>query len=189
MCALFKFHFCFCVWVRPPPWRKSRTLWLKPDSSEHTSVLALQWGLEHLGSMAVAAYLSKIHTDVTVAVLEVTKNLEDPVTNQTDLIQNIPSFYCSWRWLSWQCGGRQIVWRSRFTVAVLEAGNDDSAHLENKIPIVCHTAQNTVYDWAYRTVPQEKSCKGLKNNVRRSLFILNRTFSVTMQCTKKGQRD
>ncbi len=53
------------------------------------------------------------------------------------------------------------------TVAVLEAGDDDSAHPENKIPIVCHTAQNTVYDWAYRTVPQEKSCKGLKNNVRR----------------------
>lgn len=52
------------------------------------------------------------------------------------------------------------------TVLLLEAGYDDTDFPEIHIPAKCSTLQKTVYDWAYKTVPQKHACKGLENQVR-----------------------
>lgn len=51
------------------------------------------------------------------------------------------------------------------TVAALEAGEDEDKYPDSKVPLAVYSLQNTELDWAYRTVPQEKACKGLEDNV------------------------
>ncbi|XP_064490015.1 glucose dehydrogenase [FAD, quinone]-like [Ornithodoros turicata] len=47
------------------------------------------------------------------------------------------------------------------TVLLLEAGGLPNFFLD--VPLLAAEIQTTPYDWAYRTVPQEASCYGLKN--------------------------
>ena len=51
------------------------------------------------------------------------------------------------------------------TVAALEAGEDDNKYPDTKVPLAIYAIQNTELDWAYRTVPQEKACNGMEDNV------------------------
>jgi len=48
-------------------------------------------------------------------------------------------------------------------VLLLEAGG--SENIISDIPLAYQSLQNTPMDWAYRTVPQEASCFGLKDKV------------------------
>ena len=48
---------------------------------------------------------------------------------------------------------------------VLEAGEDDDNFPKTKVPLENSNLRNTEIDWAYRTVPQEKACKSMEENV------------------------
>ena len=51
------------------------------------------------------------------------------------------------------------------TVAVLEAGNEETKYGLTDIPLAYFDLQNTEADWAYRTEPQDKACKGMVDQV------------------------
>lgn len=54
------------------------------------------------------------------------------------------------------------------TVLLLEAGG--SENVVSDIPLAYQSLQNTPMDWAYRTVPQEAACFGLKDKVSYTLY-------------------
>lgn len=51
------------------------------------------------------------------------------------------------------------------SVAVLEAGEDYEEYPTSSIPLAAFALINSEADWAYETVPQEKSCQGMEGNV------------------------
>ena len=63
------------------------------------------------------------------------------------------------------------------TVAVLEAGDDETSNWAAIVPIAHFLLQNTAADWAYRTVPQKTSSFGVKNRARALIsFSVRRSF-------------
>ena len=55
-------------------------------------------------------------------------------------------------------------------VALLEAGDEETLYPMIDIPLAMLDLQRTSADWAYKTVPQNFSCSGLRNEV--SCFLL-----------------
>ncbi len=51
------------------------------------------------------------------------------------------------------------------TVALLEAGKDSSEYPMSAVPLAAPQLQNTEADWAYRTIPQQRACLGMKDKV------------------------
>lgn len=58
------------------------------------------------------------------------------------------------------------------SVLLLEAGGYPNLFLD--VPLLAAEIQQTKFDWAYRTLPQEFACFGLKNRVSEKfvLFVL-----------------
>lgn len=54
------------------------------------------------------------------------------------------------------------------TVLLIEAGYRGNSIMD--IPAMGLLLQNSVYDWKYRTIPQETSCLGLENHVNSFKF-------------------
>ena len=52
------------------------------------------------------------------------------------------------------------------TVLIVEAGGSEEENEVMHIPALPGLLQNTKQDWAFRTVPQKKSCQGLKDQVK-----------------------
>ena len=50
-------------------------------------------------------------------------------------------------------------------VAILEAGDEETAFPLTDIPLAMLDLQKTSADWSYKTVPQNNSCKGMNNRV------------------------
>ena len=57
------------------------------------------------------------------------------------------------------------------TIAVLEAGDEETKYQNTEVPVTYFELQNTEADWAYRTVPQDKACRGMVDRVRFAFSI------------------
>ena len=71
------------------------------------------------------------------------------------------------------------------TVAVLEAGDEETQYMETDIPLAYFKLQNTEADWAYRTVPQEKACLGMNDHVSSASFSLQQTINISYHQSNK----
>ena len=62
-------------------------------------------------------------------------------------------------------------------VAVLEAGDEESVYPMTDIPLALLDLQLTGADWAYKTVPQNYSCGGMRNEVL-LIFFFTKPYSI-----------
>ena len=52
------------------------------------------------------------------------------------------------------------------SVLIVEAGGSEDDNPMMNVPFAAPTLQTSEQDWAFRTVPQKKTCLGLKDKVR-----------------------